>query len=94
VVTADEIAVHLRSWMDILRLRDWDIRVRVVDSPWRKSADIKIDETAKTAVLLVNQEPASDNTEEIVVHELVHLKLHGLDQMIEELVASMSSAAL
>ncbi|KXH70100.1 MAG: hypothetical protein AM326_04555 [Candidatus Thorarchaeota archaeon SMTZ-45] len=83
----DEVAEHLYKWQDILRLRDWDIMVEIVKTPWRKSGDIKIDLDDKKAVLLVNHSPKRENLAELVIHELLHLKLYGLDQMIEELLS-------
>jgi len=77
------IHTHLAKWQDILRLRDWDIAVQIVDPPWRKSGDIKIDLDDRKAVLLVNRKGKCDNLEELVVHELLHLKLYDMDQLIE-----------
>ena len=83
----EQLEKYLKKWQDILRLRDWDITVKIVDSTWRKSGDIKIDLEDKKAVLLVNSIPKYNNLEELVVHELLHVKLYGLDQMIEELLS-------
>jgi hypothetical protein len=90
-MTVDEnlIAQYLRKWQSILRLRDWDIMVEIVKTSWRKSGDIKIDLDDKKAVLLVNHSPKRENLEELVIHELLHLKLYGLDQMIEELLSAV-----
>ncbi len=79
----------ISKWQDILRLRDWDVILTIVNTPWRKSGDIKIDITDKKAVLLINSTPKSTNLEELVVHELLHLKLWGMDQMIEELLSKV-----
>jgi hypothetical protein len=38
---------------------------------------------------MVNQCPVSENLEEVVIHELLHLKLYGLDQMLENLLVGM-----
>jgi len=84
-----EIAAHMQKWQDLLRLRDWDIRIQIVETPWRKSGDVKIDLEDKKAVLLVNRTPKSENLEELVVHELLHIKLYGMDQMIEELFSAV-----
>ena len=84
-----EIAAHMQKWQDLLRLRDWDIRIQIVETPWRKSGDVKIDLEDKKAVLLVNRTPKGENLEELVVHELLHIKLYGMDQMIEELFAAV-----
>ena len=86
-VTKEQVTEHLARWQGILRLRDWDIDVRIVDQPWRKSGDIKVDDPNKMAVLMVNETPVCDNLEEIIVHELVHLRLYGLSQMLEDLMA-------
>jgi hypothetical protein len=82
----DEIKKYLSKWQSILRLRDWDITIRMVETKWRKSGDIKIDLEDKKAVLLINRNPKCENTEELIVHELLHLKLYGLDQMLEDLL--------
>lgn len=88
-VAERDVVGHLRKWQDILRLRDWDIKVQVVEASWRKSGDIKIDLEDKKAVFLVNRQPKSTNMEELVIHELLHLKLYGMDQMIEELLSAV-----
>ena len=82
-----EIEKYVNKWQDILRLRDWDIVVKIVKTKWRKSGDIKIDLEDKKAVLLVNHTPKCTNLEELVIHELLHLKLHGMDEMIEDLLS-------
>lgn len=87
VISEKEIELYLSRWQDILRLRDWDIIIKMVKTKWRKSGDIKIDIEDKKAVLLVNNTPKCENLEELVIHELLHLKLYGLDQMIEELLS-------
>jgi len=80
----------LRKWQDILRLRDWDILLKPVETPWRKTGDIKIDMDDRKAVLMVNVcNPKQTNTEALVVHELLHLKLWAMDQMIESLINSV-----
>ena len=78
-----KLDVYLKKWQGILRLRDWDILSRIVDVNWRKSGDIKIDANNKMAVVMINNNATVSNLEEIVIHELLHLKLWGMDQMIE-----------
>ncbi len=78
---------YLTRWQDILRLRDWDIQLKIVDVEWRKTGDIKIDADNKKAVLMLNGvNPRQENLEEVVIHELLHLKLWGMDQMLEQLL--------
>jgi hypothetical protein len=86
-VKKENIEKYVNRWQDILRLRDWDIVVKIVRTKWRKSGDIKIDLEDKKAVLLVNHTPKCANLEELVIHELLHLKLYGMDQMIIDLLS-------
>ncbi len=86
-VDEEGVAKYLNKWQSILRLRDWDIIIKIVKTSWRKSGDIKIDLDDQKAVLLVNHNPKCENLEELIIHELLHLKLYGLDQMIEELLS-------
>lgn len=81
---------YMAKWQDILRLRDWDIRLTLVDIEWRKTGDIKIDADDRNAILMINAaNPKKENLEEVVIHELLHVKLWGLDQMIEQLLFSV-----
>lgn len=82
-IDAVKLDEYLKKWQKILRLQDWDILYRLVDVEWRKSGDIKIDSDNKMAVVLINNNAVVSNLEEIIIHELLHLKLWGLDQMIE-----------
>jgi hypothetical protein len=89
-VDKGKIEEHLRKWQPVLRLRDWDVQVKMVETKWRKSGDIKVDLDDKEAVLLINRNPKTcENIEELVVHELLHLKLYGMGQMIEELLQAV-----
>jgi len=82
-----EIQRFLEKWQKILRLQDWDINIQVVEQEWRKTGDIKIDRDDRTAILMVNIfNPKQTNLEELVIHELLHLKLWDMDQMIESLI--------
>jgi hypothetical protein len=78
---------YLIKWQEKLRLRDWDIKLQLVTKEWRKTGDIKIDVDDRNAVLLINTvNPKQTNLEELIIHELLHLKLFGMDQMIEGLL--------
>ncbi len=76
----------IQRWSGILRLQDWDIRHTVVQRDWRKRGDIKIDTSNRMAVLMVHHEMDASFLEELVIHELLHLKLRDMDRMIEELI--------
>ncbi|HAQ40540.1 MAG TPA: hypothetical protein DCM73_06695 [Clostridiales bacterium] len=74
---------YLKKWQKILRLQDWDIISRIVNVKWRKSGDIKIDADNRMAVVLINNDGVVNNRKKLVIHESLHLKLWGMDQMIE-----------
>lgn len=81
---------YLRKWQDILKLKDWNIIYELVSTEWRKTGDIKIDMDDKKAILMINDyNPKQTNLEQLVIHELLHLKLWGMDQMIEQLIYSV-----
>ena len=86
-----EVQVLFDKWVKKLRLvPDWDIRLEWVEDPaWRKTGDFKIDCDDKKAIILLNAvNPKQENMEEVLVHELMHLKLYPLDQLTEALIQS------
>lgn len=81
---------YLEKWQQNLRLQDWDIRLQTVDREWRKTGDVKVDRDDKKAILLINCcNPTSENPEEIIIHELLHIKLWDMDQMLEGFLQSL-----
>ncbi len=91
-ITSGEARDILARWQPILRLADWDIDLRLVTTPWRKSGDIKVDLDDRKAVLLLSAEPRSENLEETIVHELIHLRLYAMDQMLVQLLDAVFGA--
>lgn len=78
-------------WCGKLRLTPgWDVKLEWVDDPdWSKTGDFKIDCDDRKAILLLNAvNPKQENLEEVIVHELMHLKLYPLDQLAESLIVS------
>ena len=79
------------KWCQKLRLTPgWDIKLEWVDDPeWRKTGDLKVDCDDKKAILMLSAaNPKQENLEEVIVHELMHLKLYPLDQVTESLIVS------
>lgn len=68
----------------------WDVKLEFVeDSSWRKTGDFKIDCDDRKAVLLLNAvNPKQENLEEVICHELMHLKMYPLDQVTESLIVN------
>ena len=66
----------------------WDIKLEFVEDPaWPKTGDFKIDCDDRKAILLLNiANPIQENVEEVIVHELMHIKMYPLDQVTESLI--------
>ncbi len=85
----EKIAGLFDKWVKKLRLNPtWDVSLQLVSDPqWNKSGDFKVDCDDRKAILLLNVEnPKQENLEEVIVHELMHLKLYPLDQVTESLI--------
>ena len=86
-----KLAGRFDYWCKKLRLAPgWDVRLEWVDDPdWRKTGDFKIDCDDRKAILMLNAvSPKDEHLEEVIVHELMHLKLYPLDQVTEALITS------
>ncbi len=86
-----KLQARFEFWIKKLRLTPgWDVRLEWVEDPaWPKTGDIKIDCDDRKAILLLNAlDPKQENLEEVIVHELMHLKLYPLDQVTESLIVS------
>ena len=66
----------------------WDVKLEFVEDPaWPKTGDFKIDCDDRKAILLLNVvNPKQENLEEVIVHELMHIKMYPLDQVTESLI--------
>ena len=91
MIDRKQIEAAFEKWVKKLRLVPaWDIQLQWVEDPeWRKTGDFKIDCDDKKAIILLNcANPKQENMEEVLVHELMHLKLYPLDQVTEALITS------
>ena len=69
----------------------WDTHLEFVEDPaWPKTGDIKIDCADRKAIILLNiaNPKQEENFEEIIVHELMHIKMYPLDQVTESLIVN------
>ena len=90
-MTRQEICDLFAKWTDILRIKNnWDVRLEFVNDPqFQKTGDFKVDCDDRKAILLLNGlNPRQENLEEVIVHELLHLKFYPLDQLTEGLIDS------
>ncbi len=89
MLTYELISPLFDKWIEILRLKNvWDVKLELIDNEnfW-KTGDFKIDPDDRKAILMINaSNPKQENIEEVIVHELLHLKLYPLDQLTEGLI--------
>lgn len=84
-----EIIALFDKYIQKLRITPaWDIKLELVeDTEWPKTGDFKIDCNDRKAVLLLNiANPKQENVEEVIIHELMHIKMYPLDQVTESLI--------
>lgn len=86
-----KITALFNKWINILRISNhFDVKLELIDNPkFKKTGDLKIDTDDKKAIVYLNiLNPKYENIEEVIVHELLHLKLYPLDQLTENLIDS------
>ena len=86
-----EITALFEKYIKKLRITPaWDVRLQFVEDPtWPKTGDFKIDCDDRKAILLLNViNPTQENLEEVIVHELMHIKMYPLDQVTESLITN------
>ena len=86
-----EVQKLFDKWCRKLRIvPGWDVLLELVEDPTMyKTGDFKVDCDDRKAILILNiSNPKSENLEEVIVHELLHLKMYPLDQVAEALIVS------
>lgn len=89
MITIEEAQPIFEAWLTRLRLKNHcDVRLELVDDEkFLKTGDFQIDPDDRKAVLKLNAiNPKQENIEEVIIHELLHLKLYPLDQLTETLI--------
>lgn len=88
-MTQDKIIEIIDKYCKKLRITPmWDVKFELIhDASWPKTGDLKIDCDDRKAILMLNADnPKQENLEEVIVHELMHLKMYPLDQVTESLI--------
>ena len=87
----EQVAALFEKYCRKLRITPaWDVRLELVEDPhWPKTGDFRIDCDDRKAVLMLNaNNPKQENVEEVIIHELMHIKMYPLDQVTESLLLS------
>lgn len=86
-----DITALFEKYIKKLRITpSWDVRLELIEDPtWPKTGDFKIDCDDRKAILLLNViNPTQENMEEVIIHELMHIKMYPLDQVTESLITN------
>ena len=87
----EALTVLFEKYVRKLRITPaWDVKLEFVEDPaWPKTGDFKIDCDDRKAILLINAaDPKQENLEEVILHELMHIKMYPLDQVTESLIVN------
>ena len=91
----EKLTTLFEKYIQKLRITPaWDIKLEFVEDPsWPKTGDFKIDCDDRKAILLLNTgNPTQENLEEVIIHELMHIKMYPLDQVTESLITNCFEA--
>ncbi|WP_313345619.1 hypothetical protein [Sedimentibacter sp.] len=91
MIDSEKLMELFDYWCKKLRVFSyWDVKLEFITDPnWVKTGDLKIDCDDKKAIVLINiVNPKHENLEEVIVHELFHLKMYPLDQVTESLITA------
>lgn len=84
-----EIQKTFDRLLNLFRFDDWNIKLEFVEHDWKNTGNVKVDIEGKTAIVYLNIfNPKMENYEQVLVHELCHIKLWKLDQYCESLLNS------
>lgn len=65
-------------------LSDWNLKLEFVEHDWKNTGNVKVDEEGKTAIVYLNIfNPTTENLEQVLIHELCHVKMWKLDMFCE-----------
>lgn len=83
----EQINKDFKRIVKLLGLTEWNIKLEFVEHDWKNTGNIKIDMDDKSAIVYLNVfNPKNDNYEQVLIHELCHLKVWKLDQYCESLL--------
>lgn len=78
---------RFRFFIKKMGLEDWNIKLEFVEHDWKNTGNVKVDIDGKTAIVYLNIfNPKMENLEQVLIHELCHIKLWKLDTYCESLL--------
>ena len=87
MIDKDYLNKRFKHFINKMELSDWNLKLEFVEKDWKNTGNIKVDMDDKSAIVYINVfNPKSDNLEEVIIHELCHLKMWKLDLYCESLL--------
>ena len=78
---------RFRFFVKKMEMQNWNLKLEFMENGWKNTGNFKIDMDDRSAVVYMNfLNPKSDNLEEVMIHELCHIKMWKLDQYCESLL--------
>lgn len=84
-----ELQDKFDNLVKIFNFDGWNIKLEFIEHEWKNTGNVKVDIEGKTAIVYLNIfNPKMENLEQVLIHELCHIKLWKLDQYCESLLNS------
>lgn len=78
---------QFKTFSHKMELDDWNLKLEFVETDWKNTGNVKVDMDNKTAIVYLNVfNPKCENLEEVIIHELCHIKMWKLDLYCESLL--------
>ena len=83
----EELQKRFEELLKIFQFENWNIKLEFIEKDWKNTGNVKVDIEGKTAIVYLNIfNPKMENLEQVLIHELCHIKLWKLDQYCESLL--------
>lgn len=80
---------QFKYFVEKMEMTHWNLKLEFVEHDWKNTGNVKVDMDNKTAIVYLNVfNPKCENLEEVMIHELCHIKLWKLDLYCESLLDS------
>ena len=78
---------QFKYFVEETEMTHWNLKLEFVEHDWKNTGNVKVDMDNKTAIVYLNVfNPKCENLEEVMIHELCHIKLWKLDLYCESLL--------
>ncbi len=87
MVDKDFLKKRFSFFVKKMEMMQWNLKLEFVEHDWKNTGNVKVDKDGKTAIVYLNVfNPKCENLEQVMIHELCHIKLWKLDLYCESLL--------